>query len=164
MTNEGFPFLTARHRAVCASLSVKPTGQLVYASRQPQATVTTRYGSATNRQHKVATCVTFTILSSFPVTKSRTLAMKYRLISLVTVATLAFSTASTAFAQNTPGVPGGILDGVLGTKFQINPHPDMPFAAKPPTKKYQNDTSAARKRADDGDPDGCNLQCPSDSK
>jgi len=90
--------------------------------------------------------------------------MKFRLLSLVTVATLALSTASTAFAQNTPGVPGGILDGVLSTKFQINTHPDMPFAAKPTTKKYQNDTSAARKRADDGDPDGCNLQCPSDSK
>jgi len=90
--------------------------------------------------------------------------MKYRLLSLVTVATLALSAVPTAFAQNTPGVPGGILDGVLGTKFQINEHPDMPFAAKPATKKFQNGTSAARRRADDGDPDGCNLQCPSDSK
>ena len=89
--------------------------------------------------------------------------MKYRLLSLVTVATLAVSAMAPAFAQNTPGVPGGILDGVLGTKFQINQHPDMPFAPKPETKKFQTGTSDARKRADNGDPNGCNLQCPNNS-
>lgn len=65
-----------------------------------------------------------------------------------------FSSAS--FAQNSPGVPGGILD----YKFQINQHPDMPFAASAPSAKYQGDKpSEARKRADDGDPNGCNLKC-----
>ena len=86
--------------------------------------------------------------------------MKFRLLPLIAAAALACGVTSAAFAQNTPGVPGGILDGVLGTKFKINEHPDMPFAASAPSNKYQNKTSAARRRADDGDPNGCNLQCP----
>jgi hypothetical protein len=64
--------------------------------------------------------------------------------------------SSTCMAQNSPGVPGGILD----YQFQINKHPDMPFAASAPSGKYQSDKpSEARKRADNGDPDGCNLKC-----
>lgn len=72
----------------------------------------------------------------------------------------AAASASPAFAQNTPGVPGGIL----GDSFQLNQHPQMPFAASAPDAKYQQGRSAARKRADNGDPDGCNLQCPSDAR
>ncbi|MCY0388226.1 hypothetical protein OVY01_13460 [Robbsia sp. Bb-Pol-6] len=67
---------------------------------------------------------------------------------------------SLAFAQNAPGVPGGIL----GDSFQLNEHPQMPFAASAPDVKYQHGRSAARKRADNGDPSGCNLQCPSDAQ
>lgn len=64
--------------------------------------------------------------------------------------------SSASIAQNSPGVPGGILD----YQFQINKHPDMPFAASAPSGKYQSDKpSEARKRADNGDPDGCNLKC-----
>ena len=65
-----------------------------------------------------------------------------------------------AFAQNSPGVPGGILSD----EFHINEHPDMPFAASAPSNKYQRGPkSKARKAADNGDPNGCNLQCPDDN-
>ncbi|WP_109482001.1 hypothetical protein [Paraburkholderia sp. C35] len=69
------------------------------------------------------------------------------------------ATMSVAFAQNSPGVPGGILsDG-----FKINEHPQMPFGASAPSKKYQSDKPGKlRKRGDNGDPDGCNLKCPDD--
>jgi hypothetical protein len=70
-----------------------------------------------------------------------------------------FVTVSVAFAQNTPGVPGGILTD----EFRINEHPQMPFAASAASKKYQSDKkSKMRKRGDNGDPNGCNLQCPED--
>jgi hypothetical protein len=70
-----------------------------------------------------------------------------------------FATVSVAFAQNTPGVPGGILTD----EFRINEHPQMPFAASAASKKYQSDKkSKMRKRGDNGDPNGCNLQCPED--
>jgi hypothetical protein len=71
-----------------------------------------------------------------------------------------FATVSVAFAQNSPGVPGGILTD----EFRINEHPQMPFAASAASKKYQSDKkSKMRKRGDNGDPDGCNLQCPEDN-
>jgi hypothetical protein len=66
--------------------------------------------------------------------------------------------ASIAFAQNSPGVPGGIL----GDQFQLQEHPQMQFAASAPSKKYQNHTSDMRKKGDLGDPNGCNLKCPDD--
>ncbi|SMG16430.1 hypothetical protein [Paraburkholderia susongensis] len=70
------------------------------------------------------------------------------------------ATVSVAFAQNSPGVPGGILQD----EFRLNEHPQMPFAASAPSAKYQHGTrSAARKRGDMGDPNGCNLQCPQDN-
>jgi hypothetical protein len=69
------------------------------------------------------------------------------------------ATASVAFAQNSPGVPGGILQD----QFRLAQHPQMPFAASAPSDKYQsNKKSAMRKRGDNGDPNGCNLQCPKD--
>ncbi|MBN3803784.1 hypothetical protein GXB81_12070 [Paraburkholderia sp. Ac-20336] len=69
------------------------------------------------------------------------------------------ATVSVAFAQNSPGVPGGILQD----EFRINEHPQMPFAASAPSSKYQHGKpTAARKRGDMGDPNGCNLQCPQD--
>ncbi|MFM0502022.1 hypothetical protein [Paraburkholderia caffeinilytica] len=69
------------------------------------------------------------------------------------------ATASVAFAQNSPGVPGGILQD----QFRLAEHPQMPFAASAPSDKYQsNKKSAMRKRGDNGDPNGCNLQCPKD--
>jgi hypothetical protein len=65
-----------------------------------------------------------------------------------------------AFAQNSPGVPGGILND----EFHFNEHPDMPFAASAPNNKYQHGPkSKARKAGDNGDPNGCNLQCPDDN-
>ena len=69
------------------------------------------------------------------------------------------ATVSVAFAQNSPGVPGGILQD----QFRLAEHPQMPFAASAPSDKYQsNKKSAMRKRGDNGDPNGCNLQCPKD--
>lgn len=61
-----------------------------------------------------------------------------------------------SFAQNTPGVPGGILND----SFRLQEHPQMQFAASAPTKKYQKGRSELRKKGDLGDPDGCNLKCP----
>jgi hypothetical protein len=74
-------------------------------------------------------------------------------------ATVLLATASVAFAQNSPGVPGGILQD----QFRLAEHPQLPFAASAPSDKYQSDKkSAMRKRGDNGDPNGCNLQCPKD--
>ena len=70
-----------------------------------------------------------------------------------------FATMSAAFAQNSPGVPGGILT----QEFKLNEHPQMPFGASAPSKKFQSDKpSKLRKRGDNGDPNGCNLKCPDD--
>ena len=71
-----------------------------------------------------------------------------------------FAITSLAFAQNSPGVPGGILHD----QFQLQEHPQMEFAASAPTKKYQKGTSQLRKKGDLGDPNGCNLQCPQDAE
>lgn len=68
--------------------------------------------------------------------------------------------ASLAFAQNSPGVPGGILQ----EQFKLQEHPQMEFAASAPTKKYQTRRSKMRKQGDLGDPNGCNLQCPDDAE
>jgi len=77
----------------------------------------------------------------------------------VTAAAL-FATFNLAFAQNSPGVPGGILND----EFKFNEHPQMQFAASSPSGKYQHGKpTAARKRGDLGDPNGCNLQCPQDN-
>lgn len=69
-----------------------------------------------------------------------------------------WAVASVSFAQNTPGVPGGILND----SFRLQAHPQMQFAASAPTKKFQKGRSELRKKGDQGDPDGCNLQCPED--
>ena len=55
-----------------------------------------------------------------------------------------FAVGTLAFAQNSPGVPGGILND----QFRIQEHPQLQFAASAPTKKYQRGTasSAARMR------------------
>jgi hypothetical protein len=66
--------------------------------------------------------------------------------------------ASIAFAQNSPGVPGGILND----QFQLQEHPQMQFAASAPSNKYQTRKSELRKKGDLGDPNGCNLKCPDD--
>lgn len=71
-----------------------------------------------------------------------------------------FAVGSFAFAQNTPGVPGGILQD----EFKLQAHPQLEFAASAPSKKYQSHTSKLRKKGDNGDPDGCNLQCPEDAE
>ncbi len=68
--------------------------------------------------------------------------------------------ATLAFAQNSPGVPGGILTD----QFHFNEHPQMQFAASAPSRKYQTGKrSDLRKKGDMGDPNGCNLQCPQDN-
>jgi hypothetical protein len=63
-----------------------------------------------------------------------------------------------AFAQNSPGLPGGVLQD----QFRFNEHPQMQFAASEPSEKYQKGKSAMRRRGDEGDPNGCNLKCPKD--
>ncbi|OTP79239.1 hypothetical protein [Caballeronia sordidicola] len=63
-----------------------------------------------------------------------------------------------AFAQNSPGIPGGILQD----QFRLKEHPQLQFAASAPSDKYQNKETAKRRRGDLGDPNGCNLQCPKD--
>ena len=69
------------------------------------------------------------------------------------------ATMPLAFAQNSPGVPGGILQD----EFRLAEHPQMPFAASAPSDKYQHGkVSGRRKGGDMGDPSGCNLQCPKD--
>ncbi|MGH8781593.1 hypothetical protein [Paraburkholderia sp.] len=69
------------------------------------------------------------------------------------------ATVSIAFAQNSPGVPGGILQD----EFRLKEHPQLPFAASAPSQKYQKGApSKLRRKGDDGDPDGCNLKCPLD--
>ena len=76
-----------------------------------------------------------------------------------TTAAVLLAIVPVAFAQNSPGVPGGILQD----EFRLAEHPQMPFAASAPSEKYQSDKkSAMRKRGDMGDPNGCNLQCPKD--
>ncbi|RDU97074.1 hypothetical protein [Trinickia dinghuensis] len=84
----------------------------------------------------------------------------FNLCAGVAAAGLLSTMASLAFAQNTPGVPGGILSD----QFQIQQHPQLEFAASAPSKKYQNHTSKMRKKGDLGDPNGCNLQCPDDAE
>lgn len=88
--------------------------------------------------------------------------MKVLLHACAAVATAGalLATVPVAFAQNSPGVPGGILQD----QFRLAEHPQMPFAASAPSDKYQsNKRSAMRKRGDNGDPNGCNLQCPKDN-
>jgi hypothetical protein len=68
--------------------------------------------------------------------------------------------ASLAFAQNSPGIPGGILQ----EQFRLQEHPQLEFAASAPTKKYQKGRTKLRKQGDNGDPNGCNLQCPDDAE
>ncbi|WP_322107105.1 hypothetical protein [Paraburkholderia sp. J41] len=88
--------------------------------------------------------------------------MKFVLKVCTVAATAAalFATVDLAFAQNSPGVPGGILTD----EFKLQEHPQMQFAASTPSGKYQHGKpSAARKRGDLGDPNGCNLQCPQDN-
>jgi len=55
--------------------------------------------------------------------------------------------------------------GILSDEFRLKEHPQMPFAASEPSKKYQSGKkSALRRKGDNGDPDGCNLQCPPDGE
>ncbi|MDR5737770.1 MULTISPECIES: hypothetical protein [unclassified Caballeronia] len=86
--------------------------------------------------------------------------MKFSLLASLSASLVAGAIylAPVAFAQNSPGLPGGVLQD----QFRINEHPQMPFAASAPSDKYQQGTSAMRRRADNGDPNGCNLKCPKD--
>ncbi len=81
-------------------------------------------------------------------------------VGVIAASTLCAAT-SVAFAQNSPGVPGGILND----EFRLQEHPQLQFAASESAarnKKFQKGRSQLRKRGDLGDPDGCNLQCPQD--
>ncbi|WP_321800185.1 hypothetical protein [Caballeronia sp. J97] len=87
--------------------------------------------------------------------------MKLSLLAFSSAALVAgaICLAPVAFAQNSPGVPGGVLQD----QFRLNEHPQMQFAASAPSAKYQHGgKSAMRRRGDDGDPNGCNLKCPQD--
>jgi hypothetical protein len=90
-------------------------------------------------------------------------AMKFSvsLTAAVLAAGLLVAVSPFALAQNSPGVPGGILS----EQFRLNEHPQMPFAASAPSQKYQSgNKSALRRKGDLGDPNGCNLKCPMDSR
>ena len=50
-----------------------------------------------------------------------------------------------ALAQNSPGVPGGILS----EQFRLNEHPQMPFAASAPSQKYQSGKKSTLRRKGD---------------
>ncbi|CAN7435546.1 hypothetical protein LJR230_002734 [Trinickia sp. LjRoot230] len=85
----------------------------------------------------------------------------HRGAAFIVAGALLGATAVCAFAQNSPGVPGGILND----EFRLQEHPQMQFAASDAAaraKKYQSGRSELRKRGDLGDPDGCNLKCPQD--
>jgi hypothetical protein len=84
--------------------------------------------------------------------------MKFTLLASVSAALIAGAAClvPVAFAQNSPGVPGGVLQD----EFRLNEHPQMQFAASAPSDKYQKGTSSMRRKADNGDPNGCNLKCP----
>jgi hypothetical protein len=84
--------------------------------------------------------------------------MKFTLLASVSAALVAGAVAlvPVAFAQNSPGVPGGVLQD----QFRLNEHPQMQFAASAPSDKYQKGSSSMRRRGDNGDPNGCNLKCP----
>lgn len=84
----------------------------------------------------------------------------FNLCAGAAAAGMLFAVGSVAFAQNTPGVPGGILQD----QFKLQAHPQLEFAASAPSKKYQTRTSKLRKKGDNGDPNGCNLQCPDDAE
>ena len=88
--------------------------------------------------------------------------MKFLFNCCVAAATagVVLSTVSVAFAQNSPGLPGGILGD---DEFHLQAHPQLEFAASAPSDKYQHGKpSKLRKKGDMGDPNGCNLQCPQD--
>jgi hypothetical protein len=89
-------------------------------------------------------------------------AMKSLLLAVTSISFVASAIAfvPVAFAQNSPGIPGGILQD----QFRLQEHPQLQFPASAPSDKYQNRVSKARKRGDNGDPDGCNLQCPPDAE
>jgi hypothetical protein len=85
--------------------------------------------------------------------------MKFTLLASASAALIAGAVylVPVAFAQNSPGMPGGILQD----QFRLQEHPQMQFAASAPSDKYQKgDPSSMRRRADNGDPNGCNLKCP----
>jgi hypothetical protein len=89
-------------------------------------------------------------------------AMKSLLLAVTSISFIAGAIAfvPVAFAQNSPGLP----DGILQDQFRLQEHPQMQFAASAPDNKFQHGVSKARKRGDDGDPNGCNLQCPTDGQ
>jgi hypothetical protein len=91
---------------------------------------------------------------------ARNIAMKFSLLACSSAALAAgvIALVPVAFAQNSPGMPGGILQD----QFRLNEHPQMQFAASAPSDKYQHGKSSMRRRGDDGDPNGCNLKCPKD--
>ncbi len=84
--------------------------------------------------------------------------MKFTLLASTTAVLIAGAVCLVpiAFAQNSPGMPGGVLQD----QFHFNEHPQMQFAASALSDKYQQDSSKMRRRADNSDPDGCNLKCP----
>jgi hypothetical protein len=89
---------------------------------------------------------------------ARNIAMKFTLLACSSAALIAGAVylVPVAFAQNSPGMPGGVLQD----EFRFNQHPQMQFAASAPSQKYQNGSSSMRRKADNGDPNGCNLKCP----
>lgn len=83
--------------------------------------------------------------------------LSFPLSAAALTAGLLIAVSPFAFAKNSPGVPGGILND----EFRLNEHPQMPFAASARSKRYQSGKkSALLRKGDMGDPNGCNLKCP----
>jgi hypothetical protein len=78
--------------------------------------------------------------------------------AIVSLAASAVAFVPVAFAQNSPGIPGGILQD----QFRLKEHPQMQFGASDTSDKYQKSVTAKRRQGDLGDPNGCNLKCPKD--
>jgi hypothetical protein len=82
------------------------------------------------------------------------------LLAACLVSSVSALLASPARAQNSPGLPMGVLSD---DQFHFNQHPQLPFAASAASQKYQSGKpSDLRKKGDLGDPNGCNLKCPTD--
>ncbi len=86
--------------------------------------------------------------------------MKFTLLASASAALIAGAIyfVPVAFAQNSPGMPGGVLQD----QFRFNEHPQMQFAASGAVRQvqYQKGDPSMRRRADNGDSNGCNLKCP----
>jgi hypothetical protein len=128
---------------------------------RPLAVTAVTYGAAQYRRFAVRLQPSFVRLIQAPRGAASDMKRLIQISASVIATSVLCAATSAAFAQNSPGVPGGILTD----QFRLQEHPQLQFAASESAarnKKYQKGRSQMRKRGDNGDPDGCNLQCPQD--